>query len=193
MNTKKSDDCSQNLSEEEIDQELLQSDFAKPIMMGSLDTSLITIKESRIMNKNSDKHFKIVRKRAEQLRFYPDTLTQKERIATFRCLSYEELKPFYKVGALIDKNNRLQKNLSMEEKMEVRFYVFMLHHFSKSMVWSMDPDDVAIAFFTFRYFEIMSEHEEKVYEKPFYYISEKQKKRVLKADEKFNEKYHTNN
>ena len=114
--------------------------------------------------------------------FYPDTLSEDERLATLRCLSYKELEPFYKAGALYEKNYRLQKNLSLEEKIDVRIYVQIATHFSKyGPTFRRDPEDVDLGLFTKRYFEIMEKYGEKVYEEPFYFVGENRKKRALEA------------
>ena len=47
-------------------------------------------------------------------------------------------------------------------------------------------NDIDIGLFTERYFNLMRKHEEKVYEKPYYFLTPGHKKRVLKAYAKFN-------
>jgi hypothetical protein len=151
-------------------------------MKGGIDYSLMTLTEIKIEGENSSKHDKYVRKRADELGFYPDTLTDDERIATLKCLSYEELKPFYKAVALYEKNQRLQKSLSSIDKIDVRIYAAITRHFSEyGPAFRADLEDGDIGVFTSRYFEIMKEQGEKVYEESLYFLSEERKKRVLEA------------
>ena len=175
--------------EGEIKKTVLESDLAKPVIVNGVDISLMTIKELLVEAENVAEHEKIVRKRADELSFYPDTLSEEERVATLKCLSYEELRPFYKAGALYEKNHRLQKNLSLEEKIDVRIYVLLSTHFSEyGPAFRRDPDDVDVGLFTKRYFEIMKKHGEEVYEEPFYFVDEKRKKRALIAYAKLDAK-----
>jgi len=166
--------------------ELNNSFLTKPIIREGLDLSLFTRMENSQLAKSQVEHEKIFRKRAEELRFYPDVLSEKERYIILRCMTYNELKPCYQIGAILEKNKRLQKCLSLDEKIDIRIYCIITKHFSElGPVFKEGPQDVDIGVFTERYFEIMRKYEERVYEEPYYFLNEEHKKRVLKAYAEF--------
>jgi len=170
----------------ELKKELYNSFLAKPCIREGFDLSLITYFESLQLVKSHVEHEKIFRKRAEELRFYPDVLSEKERYAILRCMTYSELEPYYQKGAIFEKNKRLQKCLSLDEKIDVRIYCLMTKHFSElGPIYKQDPQDLDIGVFTERYFEIMRKYGERVYEEPYYFLNEEHKKRVLQAHSEF--------
>ena len=166
--------------EQEIQKSIELADLVKPQMEDGFDLTLFTQTEIELMKKLAKDHKRIFRERAEELRFYPDTLNRKERAAILRCLTYEELKPYYRTLAIEEKNIRLQK-LRGHNKVEIRRYTRMTVQFSKvSCDDEKDLPDRSIADITEKYFSIMSENEEKAYEDPFYFLNEAHKEQVLK-------------
>jgi len=132
------------------------------------------------MERPQKDHKQIFRKRAQELRFYPDTLNRKERAAILRCMTYDELKPYYRILAIQEKNIRLQKLLATK-KVDIRRYTRMTKQFSKvGCDDEKDLPDRSIAEITEKYFAAMRENGEKVYEDPFYFLNEAHKEQVLK-------------
>ena len=166
--------------EQEINDSIELADLVKPRMENGLDVSLFTQKEFDLMNILKKEHEQLFRKRAEELRFYPDTLNRIEKSAILRCMNYEELKPYYRIVAIKEKNRRLQKMMAMD-KAELRRYTRMTIQFSKSSCdEEKDLPDITIASNTEKYFTIMREREEIVYEAPYYFLSEAHKEEILK-------------
>ena len=167
--------------EQEIKRSIEIADLIKPQMENGFDISLFTKTELELMEKLEKDHKNIFRKRAEDLRFYPDTLNRKEKAAIFRCLTYVELKPYYFILAIKEKNTRLQQMLSME-KLDIRRYTRMTVQFSGSDCNDeQDLPDISIAEVTDKYFAIMKERGERVYEGPFYFLSDSRKENLLKS------------
>jgi len=166
--------------EEEIQRSIELADLVKPKMDHGLDVSLFTKTELDLMEELEFKHEQVFRKRAEELRFYPDTLNQKERSAVFRCMTYDELKPFYRILAIKEKNVRLQKMLAMD-KVDIRKYTRMTIAFSGSVCDDEKQlPDISIAEITQKYFAIMHERDEICYEMPFYFFSDSRREQILK-------------
>jgi len=171
----------QSLSSEEIaevEKSIELADLAKPMMRDGLDLSLFTQKEIELMQILEIEHDEYFRKRAEKLRFYPDVLNCSERQAILRCMTYEEMKPFYKILSIEEKNRRLQTLLT-RDKVELRRYCEMTKNFVR------DPDkklpNVSIAEITEKYFQIMNEKDEKVYEFKYYFLSDDEKKQITEV------------
>ena len=170
------------LRDEEIRNEnILLADLAKPDMKNGLDVSLFTFREKEAMKKAQTEHDIIFRKRAEELRFYPEIISKKEKAATLRCMTYDELRPFYKIVAIHGKNYRLIPLMTLD-KVEIRKYCRMTHHFSETSSYDQENySDKTIVHNTKKYFELMTKNSEKVFEEPYYFLDEKRKKRVLRA------------
>jgi hypothetical protein len=165
--------------QEEIEQSIELAELVKPDMQNGLDVTLFTQMEIDLMNKMQEEHFQLFRKRAEQLRFYPDTLNRKEKDAILRCMNYDELKPYYLIIAIQEKNRRLQQKMALE-KVDIRRYCRMTWQFGKSRHSNeLDLPDLSIAKNTEQYFSIMAKLGEKTYETKYYFLTKEHKQKVL--------------
>jgi len=160
-----------------------ESDLENPCIVNDADVSLMSAEELKLKFMLTAEHEKLVKKRAEELRFYPDTLTREERDAVLACLTFEEMKPLFKTEMIFQKNQRLMKELSPEEKIDVRIYCNITLHFSEYGPMFEDGvlDDEALFIWTERYFRIMNRHGALVYENPYYFLTSDRRKRVLEA------------
>jgi hypothetical protein len=165
--------------QEEINKSIELAELVKPDMKNGLDLSLFTQKEVDLMQELEDEHNRLFRKRAVELRFYPDTLNKKEESATFRCMTYEELKPFYQIVAIQEKNRKLQQMLATK-KVEIRRYCRMTRQLSEAgSIDEIGLPDISIASITQNYFSIMRRQGEKTYEIAYYFLSEEHRQRVI--------------
>jgi hypothetical protein len=166
--------------QQEIERSIELAELVKPHMENGLDVSLFTKKETELIQKLMSEHNRIFRKRAEELRFYPDTLNRKEKAAILRCMTYDELKPYYGIVAINEKNRRLQEMLALS-KVDIRRYCRMTLQFSESGCGDeMDLPDISIARNTESYFAIMRERGEKTYEEPYYFLTDEHKDQVIR-------------
>jgi hypothetical protein len=164
---------------EEIKKSVELAELVKPDMENGLDVTLFTQMELDRMNEMQEEHNQLFRKRAEELRFYPDTLNRKERSAVLRCMNYQELKPYYGILAIHEKNRRLQSMLALE-KVDIRRYCRMTLQFGKSgYTDEFDLPNLSIANNTEKYFSIMRERGEKTYETKYYFLTKEHRKKVL--------------
>lgn len=172
-------------NEEEIRQKnILLADLAKPTLKNGFDVSLFTFKEYEEIEKSQVQHDAVFYSRAEELRFYPDILTKKERKAILRCMTYKELKPYYHIVSIEAKISRLMV-LSTMEQIEIRKYTRMTHQFNDKNFDREIYSDRNIVEITENYFKIMRQNREKVYEEPYYFLEEKRRQRVLRFLENF--------
>lgn len=168
------------LSEEEareIEEGIELAELAKPDMgEDGIDLSLLTQKEMDLMGRLQIEHLNFFRRKAIQLRFFPDTLNPKEKRCILRCMSYEELKSYYQILALKEKNRRLQTMLT-SNKVQIRKYCRITKNVKKGSN-DIDLPDVSIAKNTQRYFELMKKMGEKVYETPYYFLSDAHRSKI---------------
>jgi hypothetical protein len=166
--------------EQEIARSIELAELVKPRIENGLDLTLFTQTENDLMKKSWKDHHQIFRRRAEELRFYPDSLNEKEESAILRCMTYQELKYFYRIVAIQEKNRRLQNALAIE-KVDIRRYCRMTLQFSKSDCGDTKQiPDISIARNTERYFAIMQKNGERTYEKPYYFFTDEHREKVLK-------------
>ena len=165
--------------QQEIEKSIEIADLSKPKMQNGLDMSLFTQKELELMEQLQIMHNNFFRERATKLRFYADLLNDKEKRATLRCMNFEELRPYYQILAVQEKNRRLQSMLT-RDKVGLRRYCRMTKEFSSDSSDSGLPK-ISVAENTENYFKIMNEKSEKIYEEKYYFLSEKNKKQIIEV------------
>jgi hypothetical protein len=100
---------------EEIERSIELADLAKPVIKDGLDITLFTQKELDLIGELEVEHDRLFRKRAENLKFYPYVLNESESRAVLRCMTYAELRPFFEILSIQEKNRRLQSMLALEK------------------------------------------------------------------------------
>jgi hypothetical protein len=158
-------------------------------MVRDLDFSLFTIEEFELHYKLTQKHERLVEERARELRFYPELgLSDNERNATLRCMTYNELKPIRTIETLYKKIERITKELSKEELEDVRIYSNITIHFSEYGPKFSKLDDENVYIWTEIYSRIMERHDFPTFEKPYSFLTKQEQERVLEAGSKLDPK-----
>ena len=166
--------------QEEIKRGVELAELTKPVMRDGLDVSLLTQTEVDLMQQFEAEHELLFRRKAEELRFYPDVLNDAESRAVLRCMTYEELRPFYKIMAIKEKNKRLQTMLALK-KVDLRRYCNFTKTLSDQDESKLGLPDVSIAAITEKYFAIMKEKGEIVYDAKYYFVSGDHKNRIIEV------------
>ncbi len=170
---------------DEYAQALEKSVFAESYIRDNIDFSLLTLGEWKLSFKLEKQHEDAVRRRARELRFSPETgLSKQERWATLKCMSLDELKPFQLWGRIHTKGERMMKELSEKEKVDVRIYVYIGLHFSEFGPEFLRMSDEDIFVWAQIYSQIMDKYGLPVFEKSYSFLSEEAKRRVLEAGSK---------
>ena len=106
--------------ETEYSKLLEKSELGKPYMQDGVDLSLLTLGEWKLLGRLNQVHERRIMTRAEELRFFPELgLSEKETVATVRCMTHEELKPLRTSEVIYQKAERMMKELPFEEKLDV--------------------------------------------------------------------------
>jgi hypothetical protein len=83
--------------------------------------------------------------------------------------------------AIQDKVERMMKELTFEEKVDVRIFWNITVHFSEFGHKFKQLNDEDVFIWTERYYRIMRKHEFLTFEEPYQFLSREVKRRVLKA------------
>jgi len=107
-------------------------------------------------------------------------------------MTYEEMRPAFRCFAIYDKVERMMKELTLKEKVDVRVFHNTTIHFSEfgPRFECLDDDDVFV--WTERYSRIMKQHGYPTFEEPYSFLSQERKGGVLEAGSKLDpEEYMT--
>ena len=157
-------------------------------LSGGWDFSLLTSTERVILVTRNDDYQRVKRKRAGELGFFPDTMSEEESRAVLLCLSDKELEPYYEKNMIRKKNFWLQKRLSSQEKIMVRKFVcltYLAEGFSSPvddpLMCEVKRFGIEEFWFCVRtYYQIMEEQKMKNYESPDYFFSPWRKMQIRK-------------
>ena len=165
--------------------EIFNTELGQPFMRDGLDYSLLTLGEWKLIYELEAKHNRIIEERSRELRFRPEYgLSEKERDATMRCMTYEELQPIFKGGAIFEKCKRMMDDLTLKEKVDVRIYRIITVHFSEFGPIFKSLSDEKIFVWTEGYYRIMKKHDLLTFEEPYSFLSDEHKRRVLEVGSK---------
>ncbi len=156
--------------------------FDQGYIEDGIDHSLFTIGEMKLLGNLQKEHEQTIEKRAAELRFSPEIgLSERERAATVRCLTYKEIEPIMTCRAIYLKGERMTKELSPEEKVDVRIFSRFTLHFSE-----LGPgfervryEDVFVWAQLYR--KIMKKHDLPLFEELYAFLRKEEKKSVLEA------------
>jgi hypothetical protein len=156
--------------------------FGQPSLHDGMDVSLLTLGEIQRIGRLQQQHERLVAARARELRFSPDLgLSDRERTATLRCMTYPELRPLMTCGAIYRKAERMMEKLAFDEQVDVRIFSQLTIHFSAFGPCFRQVDDAGIYIWTERYRRIMQHYDLPTFGDPYGFLPEDRKQRVLAA------------